>query len=441
MSPKKRTGSGGNTSKDPKGNLVAQRTFKAASGNAFKKCTGFLHHDAAPVPITSFRQQKANSSTGLQSRCDTCNRLYFSVIQKPIKKLAAVVIWASSTNELDWKSTCPESLIDGLQSCVDFWSKNPCQVANCRYEAKHGSYRNAAAHLTSAWKNLDKGARTSTIVDTKSGTTLPAPQFMHDLQSWAGLNGTLWGVVDKSEVWDWWCDLYPEDTATCSLERNAAKRGEIDVPSPEHPLEDFSWGSGNILESTQGHSVPGFNQVRTGVRVLPRTSNLGNRVYGFLVDGDHMAMAKFSAQCKAQELSLGHYPAPLRWLGKNDPVNAKAQPLNENMALSDSLAPLHAVATRDPEKARLYVSWQVADVVVSLGRRKASIEEFTQTIQATVEEYLDELEESLLVGSNRLLKDLAAADPGRPESVYIYRAQKVSRWLRARPTSRRKTND
>lgn len=441
MPPKKRAGGGGNSSKDPRSNLVAQKTFKSTSGAAAKKCTGFLHHDADPVPITSFRQQKANASTGLQSRCDTCNRLYFSVIQKPIKKLAAIVIWSDVTKALDWKRSCPKTLIAGLQSCVDYWISNPCQVAGCRYKTTHGSYRNAASHLTSAWRNLDKGPKSSQIVDSKSGTALPAPQFMHDLQEWAGLNGALWDLVNTNKVWDWWCKLYLNDSATCSLERNAASRGEIDSPAPDHPLSDFTWGSGNILETSQGHSVPGFNQVRASVRVLPRASNLGNRVYGFLVEGDHLAMAKFSAQCKAQKLSLGHFPAPLRWLGKNDPANAKAQPLNENVALSDSLVPLHSAAIKHPHKARHFVSWQIADTVVELGKKKVSIEEFTQSIQATVEEYLDELEASLDSGIRQLLKDLATADPGQPQSVYIYRAQKVSRWLKARPASRKKDND
>jgi hypothetical protein len=260
---------------------------------------------------------------------------------------------------------------------------------------------------------------------------------MHDLQRWAGIGGLLWDLVDIAEVWEWWCDLYPEDTATCSLERNAAANGEIEGSAPEHPLSDFPWGSGNILQTAQGHSVPGFNQVRAAVRVLPRSSNIGGRVYGYLAEGNHIEMAKFSARCKTQNMSLGHSPAPLRWLGKNDPINAKAQPLKENVALSDSLAPLHAIAEKRPSEARKYVSWQIASHVEDLGSRKVSFEHFTQSLQGRVEEYFDRLELSLVDGPQTLLSDLERADPGQPASVYIYRAEKVARWLSSRPSSKR----
>lgn len=441
MNKKKRGGVGGNLSKNPRGNVDAQEDYRTTVGANEKHCTGFLHHDTGPVPITSFRQQRGNTTTGLQSRCDTCNRQYFTVIQKPIKKIAATVIWANATQRLDWQQSCPPSLTGGISSCLAHWTENPCVVQNCWYETLHGDYRDSAAQLTSAWKNLDHGPRISSIKDAKTGAVYPAPLFMHDLQRWAGIGGLLWDLVDTAEVWEWWCDLYPEDTATCSLERNAVTNGEIEGPAPEHPLSDFPWGSGNILQTAQGHSTPGFNQVRAAVRVLPRSSNIGGRVYGYLAEGNHIEMAKFSARCKTQNMSLGHSPAPLRWLGKNDPINGKAQPLKENVALSDSLAPLHAIAEKRPKEARQYVSWQIADHVEELGSRKVTFEHFTQSLQARVEEYFDQLELSLVDGPQTLLSDLERADPGQPASVYIYRAEKVARWLSSRPSSKRNVRD
>lgn len=436
---RKRTGMGGNSSRDPRSNLQAHADYQARHGRATKSCTGFLHHDGPEVPIDHFRQQKGNKSSGLQSRCDLCNRLYFSIIQKPTKRIAAVAIWATVTKAYDWKHSCPSVLHDGINRCIDWWESHPCTLKGCSYTHHHGSYRDAARALTDAWCDRDKEPRSATVVDQKSKKSYPAPAFMSALQTWAGNGGTLWKHVDTEVVWEWWCSLFPEDTATCSAERSAVANGEMEGPPPEHPLSDFSWGAGNILDTTQGHSVPGFNQVRAAVRTLLVASNIGGRVYGYLCDGNHLAMRRFSEKCKADGMSLGHFPAPLRWLGKNDPANGQAQPLLENIGLNDSLSPLYHAVERDPSLAAKVVSRQIAPLVERLARERVGVNRFTIEVQSAVENYLDSLEAELDNGNNsRLLEELRAADPGQTAAVYQYRAEKVTRWIRSRPTSKRR---
>ncbi len=435
---RKRTGEGGNASKDPRGNLAAQEAYIEKFGRDTKRCTGFLHHDAGEISVYQFRQQKSNSNTFLQSRCDLCNRLYFSIIQKPAKKIAAISIWAEFSGDYDWRNDSPSTLVEGIEAVVEYWRRNPCAVEGCSYPHHHSSYRFAARCLTDSWRDRDKEQRISRVVDRRSGQEHPAPQFMHDLQSWAGAEGALWSQVDTKDIWRWWCSQFPEDTATCSAERSAVARGEMSLPVPDHPLDDFSWGSGNILETTQGHSVPGFNQVRAAVRELPVGSSVSGRVYGYLCEGDHLAMRAFSERCKAEGLSLGHSPAPLRWLGKDDPVNAEGQDLRRNSELGDSLSTLHEAAVRNPERAGEYVSWQIRALVVELGRRRSSCEEFTQRVQAEVEKYFDELQAAVTAGDySRLMEDLRRADSGLPDVVYAYRIEKLELWLRNRPRSRR----
>ncbi len=433
----KRSGLGGNLSRDPRGNLVAQKSYSDKTGNSVKRCTGFLHHDQSPIPITSFRQQKSNSSTGLQSRCDTCNRLYFSIIQKPVKRLAAIVIWSNETGDFDWQSSSPESLKLGLQKTIDYWSNNPCKLENCEYPNPHSNFRAAATFLTKNWRNLDKDEKTSSVLDPKTGLTHAAPKFMSDLQEWASTGGRLYSEVSVEKVWQWWTQLFSNDSATCSKERNAFSSGEI-TSLPAHPLEHFPWGNGNILDTNEGHSVPGFNQVRSSESFLSSASSVNGRPYGFLVEGDHIAMARYSAECKDQGLSLGHYPAPLRWLGKNDPINGLAQPLQENIALSDSLAPLHAAAVSDPAGASTYVSWQISALVKQLGEEKVVLEVFSQRIEAAVEEYFDVLETSLNYSTSTILRDLNRADPGRTQVQYDYRLSKVVAWLKSRPKTKKR---
>ncbi|MCK6570177.1 hypothetical protein L6V77_03600 [Myxococcota bacterium] len=163
-------------------------------------------------------------------------------------------------------------------------------------------------------------------------------------------------------------------------------------------------------------------------------------MYGYLCEGDHLAMRQFSEQCKAGGMSLGHAPAPLRWLGKNDPINGQSQELKKNIELSDSLADLHSVAIKDPVTAGTHVSWQVRELVVALGRERVTCEEFTQRVQAHVEEYLDGLEAAARRGDCRAIRrDLERADPGQPEVVYAYRQEKVVKWLMSRPQALRRT--
>ena len=436
---KKRSGEGGNAAKDPRNNLVAQKGFAKKHGKTTKKCTGFLHHDGGEVPISSFRQQKTNSGTGLQSRCDLCNRLYFSIIQKPIKRIAGIVIWAEQSGEYDWRASAPKSLVKGIEKCLDHWLNTACTVSGCSYTFQHSSYRDAAAELTKAWKNLDKGPRTAKVKDKQTGKTLPAPVFMEDLQNWAGVGGTLSTEVDTSLVWDWWCELLDQDTATDSSEKRAVAQGTLKGPVPEHPLIDFFWGSGNMLETTQGHSAPGFNQVRSSSKILARGSSAHSRVYGYLVEGDRLAMMKFSKECKKAGLSLGHSPAPLRWLGKDDPVNGQAQPLDENIQLSDSLIDLYNLAQSDLEAAKKCVSWQVRPTLERLVESGVSFEQFTQEWQSDVEKYFDELLDKVDQGDkDALINEIKKADPGKTLTVYEYRSRKVYEWLSSRPAAKRR---
>ena len=434
----KREGKGGNASRDPRGNLKAQANFAAKAGKLTKKCTGFQHHDQPEIPIAQFRQQKSNSGTGLQSRCDQCNRLYFAINQKPIKRLAAIVIWAEYSGEFDWRAHTPGSLKNGLEKVLEFWINTTCKADNCKYDFAHSDYREAANVLTRAWRNLDKGKRDSTVLDEKTGELLPAPQFMHELQKFASSNGQLSKLVDTKAVWEWWQSKFNVDTATCSAEVSAVLAGDLDPPPPEHFLIDFAWGSGNIKTTIQGHTVPGFNQVNSSASFLPKGSQISGRAYGFLCEGDHLKMLKFSKECKKNGLSLGHSPAPLRWLGKNDPENGVAQPLDENVALRDSLIDLYSELQKDPESARKYLSWQIADTAKELGSKKVSFEEFTTIIQDKVEEYFDELHECLIKGdSERIRIDVVRADPGKTDDVYNYRVAKVSRWLESRPNAKK----
>ena len=436
---KKRAGDGGNAAKDPRNNLLAQKSYADKHGKSTKKCTGFLHHDADELPISSFRQQKTNSNAGLQSRCDLCNRLYFSIIQKPIKRIAGIAIWAEQSGEYDWRATAPKSLVSGIEKCLDQWLNTPCSVTKCMYTYQHSSYRDAAAVLTNFWKNLDKAPRTGTVRDKQTGKVLPAPVFMHDLQNWAGIGGTLSTEVDTSLVWDWWCELLDKDTAADSSEKRAVSQGIMTGPVPEHPLIDFFWGSGNMLETTQGHSAPGFNQVRSSSKVLARASSAHSRVYGYLAEGDRLAMMKFSKECKKAGLSLGHSPAPLRWLGKDDPINGQAQPLDENVQLSDSLIDLYNLANSDLDAAKKCVSWQVILTLERLVESKSSFEQFTQGLQSDVEKYFDELLEKVDQGDmDVLMADLKRADPGKTLTVYEYRSKKVYEWLSSRPAAKRR---
>jgi hypothetical protein len=432
----KRSGEGGNASKDPRGNLEAQKKYKKKFNKDTKNCTGFLHHDGPEISISNFRQQKTNANTGLQSRCDLCNRLYFSIIQKPIKRIAAIAIWAEQSGEFDWRSSAPSSLVSGVEKCLEYWLKTKCDVAGCEYQYAHASYRDAAKVLTNAWKDLDKGPRVGKVKDDQTSKKLAAPKFMEDLQAWASTGGTLYTDIDTSTVWDWWCELFDQDTAVDSAEYRAVKNGTMKGPVPEHPLLHFPWGSGNILETVQGHSAPGFNQVRSSQRIMPKASSAASRVYGYLVEGDRLGMAKVSKGFKAKGLSLGHSPAPLRWLGKDDPVNAQGQPLEENVLLSDSLIDLYNLCMEDLDRALACVSWQVRETLTELAQRQVSFEEFTQKMQSDVEKYFDTLLEAIESGDDKiLLNDLIRADPGRTITVYEYRHRKVATWLANRPAA------
>lgn len=430
---RKRSGNGGNAARDPRNNLVAQEALLAA-GIHKKKCTGFLHFDGVEIDVHLFRQQKGNQSTGLQSRCDLCNRLYFSIIQKPIKRLAAITIWAFTTKNNTFLDSIPNSLEDGIQKTYEHWLENPCSVVNCEYLHYHSDYRQTAAFLTKYWSGREREDKDSTITDFETELIYPAPTFMHDLQTWAGANGILKNVVDHNLIWQWWIEQFPQDTAFDSAEQRFHERASDLKNLPAHPIHHFPWGAGNILSTTQGHSLPGFNQVKSSYRNLPRSSSSDNRVYGYLVEGDRLAMKAFSKKCKEMGMSLGHHPAPLRWLGKDDPINGLAQPLKENIIQRDSLAALHKIALEDPDSSGNFVSWQIRTVVIQLGKQRASFEKFTTTLEAKVEEYLDSLVKDIDLNQGKMLQEhLKRADPGKTDTVYQRRFVKVKSWLESRP--------
>jgi len=430
---KKRTGRGGNESRNPRNNLVAQAEYAKKFGKKTKSCTGILHFDGPEIGIEGFIQSTGNS-TFLQSRCALCNRLYFAVQQKPIKRLAAAIICAEGSGVFDWRNSCPESLRPSLDELVlGYFTTGTCSIEDCRYTAPHGSFRTAAAGLTKSLSGVERRPHDSTIVDYQTGTTYPAPQILHDLQSWAGRNGTLWDVLSTDVIWKWWVEFFYEDEAFCSVEESRQEKDADFVATP-HPLEHFPWGAGNIKDTIQGHSVPAFNRVKASERIDKTGSSIGARPYGFLVEGDHLEMLRFSKKCKKKGESLGHSPAPLRWLGKNDPINGKCEPLRENIQKRDSLADLHKIAVVDPTKAATFVSWQIKDVVIDLGTRGVGPESFTQELQAAVERYFDELADDLIKTGGVLLRShIKLADAGKTDAVYDYRFKKLEQWLTLRP--------
>lgn len=430
----RRQGRGGNAARNPRNNITSQRLYLEKFGRDTKSCTGLLHYDGPEVSIYEFRQANGNKSTFLQSRCDLCNRLYFSIQQKPIKRLAAALIYSEESGGFDWRSEAPQSLLAGLNASVAFHKTFPCPATNCLYSNCYGDFRSTAAHLTKQFSGADRQPRDSSIVDENTGRQHPAPLILHDLQSWVGKGGALWGELDTREIWNWWKGRFHLDTAFCSQEQNEASTNQEFELTP-HPISDFDWGSGNIKDTVEGHTLPAFNQVRRSASLIPSSSAIGNRVYGFLCDGNHLEMLRFSVACKKQGLSLGHSPAPLRWLGKNDPINGRAEPLIENVQKGDSLAELYEIALVDPERAAEFVSWQLSGFLIEISSKKFSLAQFTQEVENFVEAYFDGLATEVAAGDFVRLEDhIRKADPGKTDSVYQYRGAKLRTWLLGRPS-------
>ncbi len=435
---RKRKGRGGNESRDPRGNLDAHEAYRKKFGLATKRCTGFLHHDSDAVPVEHFRQAKNNSSTFLQSRCDVCNRLYFAILQKPKIRILAIVIWADSTSAIDWRQSCPILLAPGIEAALADWRSGNCGVDSCEYSYPHGSLRRANATLTDAWRDLDKGPKVATIIDDKTGAEYPAPEFMKAMQQWGGQNGPL-SFIAIPKVFEWWQTLFANDTVHDSEEESAVKNGKMEAPPPEYSIFDTFWGSGNLKSTVQGHSIPAFNQVKKSARESASASGVSGRPYIFLCEGNHLEVRRMSREYHRDGVTLGHHPAPVRWLGKDDTCNVIGQDKATNIRDRDSLAHLHAQALRDPERAGTFVSWQVRALVIRLGREGASLERFTSELAASVETYCDRLEEQLQRGAlDSVVAELKKADPGRPSSDYEYRLQKLEQWLKSRPASRKR---
>jgi hypothetical protein len=431
----KRKGSGGNTSRDPRGNLAAQEGYAEKFGTALKTCTGILHNGGTKVPITHFRQAKKSKSL-LQGRCDLCNRLYFATLQKPKFRILPILIYAENSGLYDWKKNCPAVLVKPLEKALSHFQSTNCRNTQCTYTFKHGDLRKSMSVLTSSLRGVERLPKDSDFLDDRSGVTFKVPRIIQALSEWAGKNGSLYREVDTTAVWQWWAKMYALDKAKSSDEENEEKR-DPSFTAPWHDLTDFSWGAGNLKDTNLNHTVPAFNKVRSSKTVLLGKTSIGDRAYGYLCEGDHQAMATLGNKCKKEGKSLGHTPAPLRWLGKNDPSNGVAEALSENIRKRDSLDDLHKVATTNPDEAGTYVSWQIRDHVVRLGRAKVSREEFTSQIQAKVETYLDKLLESHRAGvSSAIYDDLIKADPGQTQIMYDYRYRKVVLFLESRPKNK-----
>lgn len=431
----KRKGSGGNTSRDPRGNLKAHKDFIKKHGTNLKKCNGMLHHDGPPIDVSNFSQQKGNSSTGLQGLCTLCNRLYFKLRQKPIARLLPFIIYAEGT-KLDWRSKCPESIKSAFESALSNWQSEKCVVKGCKSKTTHGDIRKMRDVLGESLFGIEKKPRTVDYEDKETKRTLKISKELNDLYKWDMQVFSIEGQGKK--IWDYWCALFPNDTAQDSSERNAVKAGELPPPVPEHPLIEFSWGAGNFLLTSNGHTVPGFNKVLASYSVLKNASS-NSRPYGFLVEGDRLALNKKSKEFKEQGLTLGHSPAPLRWLGKDDPVNAAGQTWDENVELNDSLVDLHKSALSDPEKASNFVSWQISELVKELGEAQVSLEVFITKVQDAVECYFDDLHKQVKTGNLKTLRShIEKADPGQTEKIYLRRQEKVIFWLENRPATRAK---
>jgi hypothetical protein len=431
----KRAGVGGNISRDPRGNLTAQKAYIEKFGELVKTCSGVLHNDGSKVPITNFRQAK-NSASFLQGRCDLCNRLYFSTLQKPKFRILPILIYAEQSGKSDWRENCPESLKAPLERTLKHFLSTNCKSPKCPYDFPHGDLRESMAFLTKLLSGLEKLPKDSPFIDERSGARYMIPSPIAELSAWAGKTGSLYKQFQTNKVWSWWVKKYPLDLAKSSDEENEEKR-DPNFQAPFHPLSDFSWGAGNLKDTNLFHTVPAFNKVRSSKTVLVGKTSLGNRAYGYLAEGDHQAMATFGNKCKRMKLSLGHTPAPLRWLGKNDPINAVPEKLSENIQKRDSLDELHAIAIANPNLAGTYVSWQVRERVVELGQNQVSKEAFTTQIQASVEAYFDDLLDSHLGGDKTAIwQDLNKADPGQTQIMYEYRYAKVVEFLVSRPRAR-----
>jgi hypothetical protein len=431
----KRKGSGGNTSRDPRGNLTAQEGYFEKFGSELKNCSGVLHNDGTKVPITNFRQAKKSESL-LQGRCDLCNRLYFATLQKPKFRILPILIYSESSGLFDWKSSCPEVLVKHLEKALVHFQTTKCRNSNCPYAFQHGDLRKSMSVLTASLRGVERLPKEAYFVDDRSGLSYKVPKIIQALSAWAGKDGTLYDEVDTTDVWNWWASMYAQDKAKSSDEENEEKRDSSFI-APWHDLDDFSWGAGNLKDTDLNHTVPAFNKVKSSKTVLLGKTSIGNRAYGFLCEGDHQAMATLGNKCKKEGKSLGHTPAPLRWFGKNDPSNGVPEDLSENIRKRDSLDDLHAIAIKNPEEAGSYVSWQIRDLVVHLGKSKASREKFTSHIQAGVEAYLDGLLESHQNGiSSSIYDDLKKADPGQTQIMYDYRYRKLILFLESRPKNK-----
>lgn len=432
----KRKGSGGNTSRDPRGNLTAQDGYVEKFGAELKSCSGILHNDGTKVPVTSFRQAKKSQSL-LQGRCDLCNRLYFATLQKPKFRILPILIYSENSGLFDWKASCPEVLVQPLQKALDHFKNSKCRNSNCPYDFQHGDLRKSMDVLTSSLKGVERLPKDANYLDDRSGLTFRVPKVIKALSEWAGKNGTLYNHVNTTEVWKWWVNSYSLDKAKSSDEENEQKLDSTFI-APWHELSDFSWGAGNLKDTDLNHTVPAFNKVKSSKTVLVGKTSIGNRAYGYLCEGDHRAMASLGNKCKKEKKSLGHTPAPLRWLGKNDPSNGVAEALSDNIRKRDSLDDLHAIAVTNPMEAGSYVSWQIRDKVISLGKNQVSKEQFTSHVQAEVEKYLDRLLESHKAGNHSsIYDDLKKADPGQTQIMYDYRYKKVVLFLESRPLNRK----
>ena len=421
----KRKGKGGNESKDPKGNLKAHEDYKKKYGKNTKKCVGILHHDGDEIDVAEFRQHKSNPE-GLQPRCDRCNQIYHASStggQKLKAPLMAYVIQEESKGRKGWRKKFPKSVVKDLEEALKVWNEG-CAIKGCTVKAKHGNFRKTVKALGSQWKGDDKGKKGADL--KYDGDTFRVPQKIAD-------RAKAKEVLDElcpDGTLDFWQELFPDDTVRDSAEENAYEDGEIDE-LPEYPISHTQWRSGgNIKDTVQGHNIPSFNKLLDIDYPELHTANSDSRPYGFVCEGDRKKSREFRRKELKKGETLGHYPAPLRWLGKDDPVNHISQDAKENSDDKDRLDHLYALAVKDPEAAGNCVSWQIRDLVVKLGKEKVTLAEFRTQIHAAVTDYFAGLYRDHEQGGRRIHDDINRADPGQTAKIYGRREEKLLAWLK-----------
>ena len=338
----------------------------------------------------------------------------------------AYVIQEESKGRKGWRKKFPSSVVTDLEEALKVWNKG-CAIKGCTVKAEHGNFRGAVQALTKQWTGDDKGTRDAdlTLPAKFGGGTVRVPQKIADRAKAKEVLDTLC----PGGTLDFWQELFSDDTVRDSAEEKAFENDEID-DLPEYPISHTKRGDGNIKDTVQGHNLPAFNHLRNTDYPKLQKSGSESRPYGFVCEGDRKKSKEFLRNKVKEGETLGHHPAPLRWLGKDDPVNHISQDAKENSADNDKLDHLHDRAVKNPEAAGKCVSWQIRDLVVKLGKEKVALAEFRTQIHAAVTDYFAELYRDHEQGGRRIHDDIKRADPGQTAKIYGRREEKLLDWLR-----------